>query len=333
MGCWPDGRAVMIHCVAGRFRMPSGGAWQSGPLQPSDEQPPPPMSEEFWGEPEKTSLRRPSQAMVCRSRAEAYLSGSAWTPGGRPAVALRTRVRIGSVAKEVDIVGHRHWTTGRGGTLASEPEPFTTMPLRYELAYGGTVRASDGRVLAQEPSNPVGRGLFARAEEAEGQQLPNLYAPGETSPRPRQPARIACYGAIPPSWQPRVSHAGTYDTKWVEERAPLWPRDLDVRHFCAAAEGLSVEAASFRPGEPVELDGFSPDGAIRFVLPDYRLLVKSSYGNRTSRKLMDLDAILLEPDELSVTLYWREVVPLGHGAAGHQRTVVRLLESWESSPS
>jgi hypothetical protein len=206
------------------------------------------------------------------------------------------------------------------------------MPLRYEHAFGGTARGDDGSILAQEPRNPVGRGIYARRQDAVDQPLPNLEAPGDRITSWNGRVAPACYGPIPGSWQPRLGLAGTFDDRWVEERAPLWPHDTDPAFFCAAAPGLSL-AGPLRGGEPVILEGFSPDGPFGFCLPEYRILAKSIFANRTERGMMRLDGVSLEPDDRALTLFWRHSVPLGHGTRAHLRSVVRVLEPWEEVPA
>jgi hypothetical protein len=291
------------------------------------------MADEHWSNPAESSLRYAGQGTIRKRGAEIYLQGSAWAPKGRPVTELRTHIRVAGCSKEVHVVGDRYWSRGAaalGG--ASPPEPFVSMPLRYERAFGGTARADDGSILAQEPRNPVGRGIYARWQDAVDQPIPNLEEPGKCITSWNGRATPTCYGPIPGNWQPRLSMAGTYDERWVEERAPLWPRDTDPAFFCAAAPGLSAPGP-LRGGEPVILEGFSPDGIFSFSLPEYRIVARSIYAHRTMRGMMQLDGVLLEPDDCALTLFWRRLVPLGHGSKAHLRSVVRVLESWEEAPS
>ncbi|QSQ11046.1 DUF2169 family type VI secretion system accessory protein [Myxococcus landrumensis] len=323
-----DDHQKLVVCVAGRFRLPSPGKPRTEPLELHDEQRAPPMADVHWGDPANTSVRYAGQGSVRRPGAEVYLQGAAWASRGN-AIAVPTRVRVGSCSKSVDVIGDRFWKRGLGGLTPSRPAPFERMPLRYERAFGGTVSAENGRILAQEALNPVGRGLFLREQSAVEQPLPNLQPPGERTTTWNAPGTPCGYGPIPPSWQPRLGFAGTYDERWMKERLPLWPRDLDLRFFCSAASGLAMRTP-LQGGEPVVLEGFSPDGTFSFHLPHHRLVAKSYYPDHTTREDLALDGVLLEPDEGVVTLYWRKTVPLGHGVRSHLRTVVRLLAPWET---
>jgi hypothetical protein len=329
--CDLDGSTMVVLCVAGRFRMPPAGTPWHDPLELAEEQFPPPMGDEYWSDPATSSLRTASQGVAERPGAEVYVRGSAWAPGGLPVTKMRTSVRVGPCSKQVDVIGDRYWTGALVGVTPTSPEPFVSMPLQYERSYGGTVYGEDGRVLKQEARNPIGRGLYARQRDAVDLPLPNLEAPGMWRESWDDRGTPCSFGPIPGSWQPRLAWAGTYDQYWVDERLPLWPDDTDPRFFCSAAPGLSTDRP-LRGGEVVLIEGMSPRGDFAFHLPDYRIVAKSVYPGQSIRSLLRLEAVLLEPDEGAVTLFWRHLVPLGHGHHRHLHSIVRLLESWEDFP-
>ncbi len=323
-----EGIIMVVLCVSGRFLMPPPGTLQDTPLTILDDQQPPPMADEYWSDPSNSSLRNAGQGVPQRRGAEVYLRGSAWAPFGRPIAKMRTAVRVGPCSKTVDVIGDRYWVRGFADMAASGPEPFVTMPLTYERSFGGTVYGDGGRLLAQEPRNPIGQGLYVHRNDAAHQLLANLEAPGEEIDSWNARGTPSCYGPIPGSWQPRRSLAGTYDQEWVDERMPFWPHDTDPKFFSAAAVGL-VSPGQLRPQELVVMEGMSPDGDFAFRLPHCRIVAKSVYENQAIRGMMRLDGVLLEPDQRAVTLYWRRMVPLGHGPGLHLRSIVRLLEPWE----
>lgn len=324
-----DDTAMVVLCIAGRFRMPPAGKTYNGPLVPADEQLPPPMADEYWSNPADSSLRYSGQGIVHRPGADIYLQGSAWAPLGRAVTKLRTRIQVGSCTKEVHVVGDRYWINGLFGLTASAPEPFVRIPLVYERSFGGTAYFDDGHILAQESRNPVGRGIYSSKKAAFDQPLPNLVKPGERITSWKSRVTPWGYGPIACSWQPRLSLAGTYDEKWLDERIPLWPSDLNPRFFCSAAPGMYAPE-SLQGGEAVVLEGFSSDGAFYFYLPKYRIVAKSIYSDRIIRGMMTLDGILLEPEEGTITLFWHRAVPLGNGNRMHLRSIIRLLEPWEN---
>jgi hypothetical protein len=316
-----DDEQVVTICVASSFDLPPAGSAHDRPLTPAAVQPPPPMADEHTGSPATTSLRVPGQGAPHRLATEIYLHGSAWAPQGRRVTEMRTRVTVGPCRKEVHLVGDRYWIPMSGGLGATAPEPFVTMPLSYERAFGGTAWAEDGRMVAQEARNPIGRGVHASVADATHRPLPNLESPGERVTTWSARASPAGYGPIPGSWQPRLRLAGTFDEAWAANRAPLWPEDTDPRFFSAGAPGLLADGPLDGSAQ-VALEGFSPDGPIVFRLPELRLVAKSYYGHGAERGTLELDAVLLDTDASTVTLFWRRVVPLGRGAGAHLHTVV-----------
>ena len=176
--------------------------------------------------------------------------------------------------------------------------------------------------------NPVGVGLFARSKHAIDAPLPNFEDPDQLLrglgdlPAPRG------FGPIARAWLPRRELAGTHDDAWVQTRAPLWPEDLDLRFFCAAAPGLCA-VPHLRGGENVRMIGVHPDGDIAFTLPELRLQAKLVAGDHSPRAAMVLDALMLEPDAGGFTMIWR--ASLRADLLRCERVIVRQLRSWEAS--
>jgi hypothetical protein len=115
-------------------------------------------------------------------------------------------------------------------------------------------------------------------------------------------------------WEPRASFAGTYDERWVSERAPLLPRDFDRRFHSAGAPGL-VSPSHLRGDEAIRLLGLSPGGALAFGLPGFAPS-EVTVQLRSSRPLpltSRLDTIVVEPDEGRVQLAWRSHLLLPGG--------------------
>ena len=322
-----DGRGLLLVCVSGRFELPSPGKAAAETVEPSENQPPPVFEDAYWGEPGKSSLKYEGQSCYFRPGTDIYMNGSAWAPLGRPAPVVPVNLRVGSCQQHLVAIGDRFWRRGTlsGGHISS-PEPFVSMPLVYERSFGGAVAAE-----LWEPKNPVGRGLYRNSKEALDRPLPNIENPKDLiKDLTDHPAPMGV-GPIARNWQPRLSYAGTYDEKWVKEDAPLWPKDLDERFFCAASPGLT-SPKHLVGGEPVLLEGVAPDGGFRFALPQVRLVVKARFRKREERRLMTLDAVTLEPDEGTITLTWRAAISAHRALLEHEVTLIRELKPWEKAP-
>jgi hypothetical protein len=319
-----QGDEIMIVAVAAHFGLPRAGRIHAGPLEACEGQPPPRFDDVYWGDPATTSLRYEGQSAYTRPGTDIYLNGSAHARGGRPVEQMEVDLGVGPCRVRARVVGDRVWVRTAGSLHASPPVAFERMPLVWERAFGGGSVEAGGR--GYEPRNPVGVGVHAAA----GAPLPNIEDPNAPVREPWSRPTPVGFGPIARHWSPRSRYAGTYDERWTQTRAPLWPDDLDERLFLAAAPGLRA-TPHLRGGEPVAMSGVHPDGGFGFRLPTVRLICKSVFRDRVERVGMRLDAVILEPDDDELSLILRASVALGRGE-DHRHSVVRALEDWEPAP-
>jgi hypothetical protein len=318
-----DDRMRLVTIVAGRFLLPTPGATMELPCRIAEEQHAAPLLDEYWGAPGASSLRHEGQAAFTRPGTDLYVQGHAWAPGGRKTTRSVVGVRVGPCERGVVAIGERTWRKGVRGLVPSSAVPFESLPLRYERCFGGSPPELSPEVAIRADLNPVGCGLFERANDAIDQPLPCFEDPTALIQSPLDRPCPAGLGPIPRHWQPRRQFSGTYDAAWIEQRAPLWPLDLDERFFCAGAPGL-VTRSHLVGGEPVALVGLSPDGPHRFRLPCMPLSATFRFRHRKDPQPMALDAISFEPDEGAFTMFWRASTVIDDDALHHEVTEIRL---------
>lgn len=167
-------------------------------------------------------------------KGEVLVWGRCFTPNGEPRVASQAGIQVGGITKTLNIFGDRYWKRA-GGTVQviTDPEPFTEMPLSYERAFGGT----------GFEKNPLGRGMTPVLSPS-GQEifpLPNIESAerliGSPSDRP-EPAGFAPFDF---TWPQRAKKLGTYDNRWLQERWPSYPDDMDWTYFNAAPEDQQMD--------------------------------------------------------------------------------------------
>jgi hypothetical protein len=208
------------------------------------------------------SLRYATDLAPMKLVGEVLLDATCHSPDGRPHTACDVSFSLGPITKALRVTGDRAWH----GAVASNPEPFEAMPIRWERAFGGLAI----------PENPLGRGAEPE-EDDDGRvvhALPNVeyfearvQAPGDR-PRP------AGFGPIAPDWQPRRGYQGTRDQRWAMKRAPLPPRDFDPRFHQAAPSDQQLAEGFFRGDEPLEATGLHPRYPVfKSALPGKRLRV------------------------------------------------------------
>jgi hypothetical protein len=264
------------------------------------------MADTFRGEPEKTSIARPSEIGLTKPGTDVLLFGHAYGPRGKSAMLVEVSLNVGPIRKRVAVFGDRRWS----GTVLPKivgPEPFSKISLVWERAYGGTetLPGTPSRVDADD-RNPVGVGFRSRRSSAriDGTRLPNLENPDQLIGSPSDQPAPAGFGAVSPHWKPRVSFAGTYDAQWQESRAPYLPLDFDERFLQTAPADQQVPGY-LKGGEPVEIAGASQSGILRFTIPERRIDVHFHLHSSDETRPANLDSVVILPDENRLTLVWR----------------------------
>lgn len=156
-----------------------------------------------------------------KERAEFLCAGSFYAPAGGSVRQDAISVRVAERTKKLVVTGPRHWRAG----VATRPEPISTLPIRYNNAFGGN----------GFPANPIGKGYGA--SDSDGRvPLPNIEYPSEAISSPGQRPRPASLEGRDLGWEPRQRYAGTYDEEYIRKRMPGLPDDIDWRVFNDAAE-------------------------------------------------------------------------------------------------
>jgi hypothetical protein len=155
------------------------------------------------------------------------------------------------------------------------PQPITTLPLRYEYAYGGenkilvTERAAkrvskkhrlpdrvpqpESARTGGEPEaiahtvceeNPVGRGFaedwYLRATKLKCVPAPQIEAANQPMARLGDGYAPDGLGVVGRAWRPRLGLAGTYDQQWLENRHPNLPADFNFAYWNGAPADQQV---------------------------------------------------------------------------------------------
>ena len=259
----------------------------------------------YVGGPARSSLLRESEMVAEHPGTDVTILGCAHAPGGKPAQFLDVGVSVGPISKTIRVFGDRVWENGVFGPRMSQPTVFTTMPLVYERAYGGTM-ITDAKTGAfeHEPRNPIGRGFAVKSKDTIGRPLPNLEDPKDLITSWSSRPKPVGFGPIPASWAPRLARAGTFDDRWKNERLPLWPEDYDPRHHQSAHPDLVIDPPLVG-GELVELMNLTPDSKLTFKLPRAYLTVDTFLGDNRLSQAVQLDRVIIEPDAKKLVMVWR----------------------------
>ena len=271
----------------------------------ADEQLPLLEGDEYWGELGESSIKYASDYHIGKLASDIIVLGHAFSPDRKSVHQLDISLALGPVNKAIRVFGDRHWQDGR----ITPPQPFQTMAMIYEKAYGGA-HIVDGKIITVEARNPVGCGYSGKytVEEMNGVPLPNLEDPNDLINDLTDRPVPACFGVSAPHWLPRSTYAGTYDEEWQTQRAPYLPPDFDKRFFSMAHPDL-VYPGFLKGGEPVEITNMHPAGTLNFNIPDVNLSTKTVIAGEPVHAGFNLETLLIEPNQLRLSMIWRAAIP------------------------
>jgi hypothetical protein len=293
----------------------------------SSQQHPVTLADEHRADPGASSIRYECDFAAHKPLADVIVNGSAYAQHGEPTTEVEVGLAIGSIRKLVRVVGDRVWERALPyGYQSSPPQPFTSIPLVYERAFGGVdARDDDVRNHGHELRNLVGTGFFARGGTGiSGTRLPNLEHPQHPLRSPGDHPPPVGFGFVSRNWSPRYTYAGTYDQAWRDHQFPFLPEDFNDRYYQGAPE--DQQCPYLQGGERVVLLNLTPEGRMAFELPRIDMPMRLVF--RLSDQILkpNLDTLIVEPDARRCILVWRASTKL-------TSKLTDILEVWVGQPS
>ena len=225
-----------------------------------------PLTEQqLWGDiPDNLPQGHVLDQGMPKPKGEVLVTGSCCAPRGAVWQAGRVSFRLGTIKKTLNIFSDRYWTQGLSGMkIISRYTPFTEMPLVYENAFGGP----------DFDRNPVGKGIRETAGP-DGDPvvpLPNIENPDQMIGAPEDRPEPAGFGPLDMMWPQRAEKNGTYDDKWLRERWPYFPDDMNYEFFNAAPADQQIDSF-FKGDESLEIVNMHQDyRALTSRLPGLRI--------------------------------------------------------------
>lgn len=275
---------------------------------------------------------------------EVILLGKAHVPGGRSALRMPVRLQVGDVRRELAVHGDRLWQGQGKRARVGEAAPFTTMPLTWARAFGGSCEVEvdhEAVVTVDDPRNPAGCGFdpeprarhLGKLLEAprgyprlpEQRPLPNLEDPAAPIAAWDDAPRPACWATVPMTSYLHV------------ERGMVPPPEPDSGKL-VLTPGIHHRAhpdwviARPQPAAPVVLEGAHPDGLLRFKLPELRVIADFQVGAVEGSDDLMPHSLMLLPEERRCVLVYRLLFDYPF-ADGQERTVrLRTEVGWYPAP-
>ncbi len=309
-----QGIDTLYTMVKGTFCL--GTAWTL-----ADEQIPPQVEDEYWGELGESSIKVVSDFHTGKPTTDIIMLGSACAPKQQAVQQLDINLTVGQISKIVRVIGDRVWQNGQ----ISAAKTFTSMPIVYEKAYGGKHQVDEQMCLAEE-KNPVGSGFLGKRSVADmdGVALPNIEDPNQLIRGQKDTPSPAGYGFCSPSWLPRSQYAGTYDDLWQKKRAPYLPLDFDNRFFNAAHPDL-IYPSYIKGGELFTIKNMHPDGVISAALPEVSVSCDINLKGQLRKPAMNLETLIFEPNKKQVSMVWRAAFVCDKSVLDISEISVKLL--------
>ncbi|MBW2528687.1 MAG: DUF2169 domain-containing protein, partial [Deltaproteobacteria bacterium] len=249
--------------------------------------------ERFAGGDRNASLYAASDLAPLRPNVDLSVVGLAYAPGGEPVKQLTARFQIGPLEKSLVIHGEDR-------SSPSGAKPFTTVPLRYELAPGGPGTANPVGVA------PNSEGAPARMQRASGRSTSG----GDDLPP------IGC-GPIPAHWpgRRRLLKGRPVPAQPSSGGELTLPPDFDLRYYNAAPSDQQLK--KLEPGTPIVLENLHPvHGMLRTRLPKIspQVFVLRNDGERIEQ-LATIDSLWIDTERSVAVVNWRAQLELGERSA------------------
>jgi hypothetical protein len=322
-----DGAEVWVVAVRATFSIASNGQ-----VAVAEKQDDVCLAPKYFGEPGRSSLRYDADLVRTKPGTDVILHAQAYAPYGRPVPFVDVSWTVGSLSKQLRVVGDRVWrnasfNSGSEDLVPSDPQPFLSCPISYERAWGG-ISPGDN---APDPSNPAGIG----ADAASGKPVPNVEYPVNPIRSSRHNGPPAGFGPVPCEWQPRLTLAGTYDEIWQNERQPLVPNDFQDSYF-RCAPGDQQVMGFLKGGEEAILRNLTPEGLLRFRLPQISLGFSTRIAGGATHHRGQLHTVIIEPEDRRLVMIWQTSLPCHHSLYALRETVVfekeRVLVAVQDEP-
>ncbi|NUP11177.1 MAG: DUF2169 domain-containing protein [Polyangiaceae bacterium] len=286
------GRQFVTAVVKASFEIVPDGAMRSAPPRAVLHE------DRYRGRGPLASLERASDVALHVPKPEVVVDAVAFAPPGQRLTTMTARLVVQRESKPlfnkpINVFGDRR---APPRTAPPEPQPFESMPIVYERAYGGP----------SHRANPVGVGSDVDASGL--LTLPNIESA-------RDPNASAGFGAIAPSWPSRRELLAA-PIDFSRDDCVL-PDTFDMAYFQTAPADQQVK--ELHGVELIAMFGLHPHfETLRTYLPGARGVAvgQTTLGHRVSIPLR-LETVHLEPHRLRAELVFRGAISVpGEQLAG-----------------
>ncbi|MFK8031237.1 MAG: DUF2169 domain-containing protein [Gammaproteobacteria bacterium] len=306
-GRMKDGRMCLVAVAKATYDFPTE---PGKPLKLSKEQIGLLENDEYLGDPEIAPLHLESDFAPFKPKCDVIIIGHACAPDEQATPRVRVGARVGDWSKQFDVVGDRYWSKSLGQWKLTEPEPFVTKDLSWNVAFGGITQEKEDQA-DYYMLNPAGCGFgIDKVTDSDFAKAPNTEQIDDPITSSSKQYMPQSFGPVCRHWEPRRNFAGTYDDHWHEHYAPYLPPDFDEAFYQSAPADQQVPY--LQGGESVTLQNLSKQSVLTFSIPRHSKVVMSAVKRGGKRVPLDvnIDTLTIDTKNQTITVASRARLPL-----------------------
>jgi hypothetical protein len=240
---------------------------------------------------------------------DVIVEGTAHAPEGKSTLQFMAGVAVGTVVTSVRVMAPRYWKKSIAGLVMSEPvAPISSVPLSYAFT------PTECSIRLPEESVARGKQLQSASEWQEYVTTipPWIEAAGRHSSTPDKSSDKQCLGFWPENVSHRLKYVGTYDARWLRDRAPRLPLDFDEKFYNVSDPSLQLDTAP-QAYSRMHLVNLSLRGNDHARFPAATVDLVATYCAGVSRRQthdLRADTLIFAPDLDRMSIVWRTLVPL-----------------------
>ncbi|MGJ8667117.1 MAG: DUF2169 domain-containing protein [Patiriisocius sp.] len=272
------------------------------------------LKEDYW---ESEFGPMDKDNVYVRGGVDVLVFGHARAPKGQTITQTDVAVYINDKKiHAVKVFGNRTWKSILGLLSISAAEPFTSIPLTLENAFGGTT-TWDGLELPY-PANPYGKGYYFKKENALGNPLPNIEDIDDPITKWKSwkdPAGLCSCPILPLKAKHHLE---------LEENNRKIKKVKDS-FFNSSFPQMIVDRIN--PGNTVKVTNVTDRGPFFCKIPKLELEIEIKIGEAHKKRSMNIEQVGLLPDTKQIFITYNfpfkyTVVPLEK-----RKTMLRILEN------
>jgi len=215
------------------------------------------QADEYVADPTSSSLKNVNETAPFKQGFELYAQSTAYPPKDKEVSVVEVNVTLQEkpvnasssttsnssampqtlINKTLRVTGERVWKRSLLGSVASTPQTLTATAIQYEQAFGGIDSKKATKYCSQ---NPIGRGFNLHSNEIIASALPSIEYPYDTLRKAKDSISVAGFGAIAPSWQPRLDLMPELDQEKLMQGRYPYSKSLPANAYNVAPHDQQI---------------------------------------------------------------------------------------------